>query len=74
MSVYIKFYNVADSTNSVELGPFASIVCDGIEVTAVFDNEEEQDIANYDEGAEMWHVFECSGCPLFYQYFEVYRK
>lgn len=73
MSVLVKFYNIPGSTE-VELGPFASVVCDGDEVTAVYEDETEQAIANFDEVAEAWHVYECSGCPLFYSYFEVYRK
>ena len=71
MSVFIKFYNIPDSPNSITLGPFVSIVCDGVEVTAVFEDETEKAIASIDEVADAWHVFECRSCPLWYPYFEV---
>lgn len=72
MSVYIKFYNIPGSTNEAELGPFASVVCDGDQVAAVFEDEREETLASFSEDAGMWHVH--GAYPAYYGYFEVYRK
>lgn len=72
MSVLIKFYNIPESSNSVELGPYAGIVCDGDEVTAIHEDETEKAIAVFVDDSALWHV--PGDYPAYYAYFEVYGK
>jgi len=73
--IYIQFYNIKDSTNRVEYGPFKSIVCDGTNVIGVaVDESEEETVAAWDQDREDYMVYRKSYPPFFYGYFEVITR
>lgn len=68
--VKIQFYNIKGSSNLIEMGPFDSVVCDGVEIVGV-EGEKELTLGSYDQDHEGWHVYERADAPLFLRYFEV---
>lgn len=74
MDIYIQFYNIKDSANRTEYGPFSSIVCNGEWVTGVNEKEQEIHLAHWDEDRKSYFVHNKSYPPFLYRYFEVVAK
>lgn len=76
-NLYIQFYNIKDSSNRAEYGPFDSVVCDGERVIVISPGEVadlEEIIAAYDQDRESFMVYRKSCPPFFYGYFEVIAR
>lgn len=75
--IYIQFYNIKDSSNRAEYGPFDSVVCDGERVTVIEPGEVaplEEIIAAWDQDRESYMVYRKTYPPFFYGYFEVLAR
>lgn len=78
--LYIQFYNIKDSSNRAEYGPYVSIYGDGVIITGIHPGIEkgmpgvEENIAAYDEDRESYRVYPKSYPPFFYGYFEIITR
>lgn len=78
--LYIQFYNIKDSTNRAEYGPYVSIYCDGVMITGIHPGMGEglpgieEEIAAYDEDRGSYRVYQKSYPPFFYGYWEIVAR